>query len=88
MALGRGRRDPLQGGGFRLDAGRGAAATGVGRPPAAGRATRAARCATSSGCCSRAPRGLPVRAGRERAAIGLYESVGMRHVLDYRSVLF
>ena len=54
----------------------------------AGRGTRAARCATSSGCCSREPRPSASSCGRRTlAAIRLYETVGMSHVLDYRSVL-
>ena len=54
VALGRGRRDPVQGRGVRVDADRGAAPAGLGRstrPPTA--ATRPGRSATCSGCCSR-----------------------------------
>ena len=57
-------------------------------PVVRGRATATAGCAT---CCrlllERVPRVcLFVRADNP-AAIGLYEKVGMEHVLDYRSVL-
>ncbi len=89
VALGGGRRDPVQGRGVGLDAGGRAAATGVdgpARPPsrlcgACARRSRAAAAAqgTPTVC-------LFVRA-ENTPAIRLYESIGMRHVLDYRSVL-
>ena len=53
VALGRGRRDPLQGRGVGLDAGRGAAPAGLGRPVGAPPRLRRARArATSAGSCS------------------------------------
>ena len=54
VALARGRRDPLQGRGVRLDAGGRADPAGLGRPGGARpAATERAGCATSAGCCSR-----------------------------------
>ena len=88
MALDRGGRDPFQGGGLRVDAGGGAAATGVDGPTGApaGVAGRALR-----DLIRRLLEGTPAVCLFVRAengpAIALYESVGMQHVLDYRSVL-
>ena len=88
VALGGGRRDPVQGRGLRLDAERGPAAAGVDRSPGPQAGVRRPGAPRPDPAAARrhADR-LPLRPGRERAAIRLYESVGMHHVLDYRSVL-
>ena len=53
VALGRGRRDPLQGGGVGVDARGGPAPAGLGRPRGAPARVRGARArAISAGCCS------------------------------------
>ena len=88
MALGRGRPHPLQGGGIGLDTGSRAAAAGLDRPPArrqgfAGRGLRDLIRLLLEGTPTVC---LFVRA-ENWPAIRLYESVGMQHVLDYRSVL-
>ena len=57
-------------------------------PPRAGWATRPGRCATcSSGSSGDVPAVCLFVRAENAAAIRLYETVGMRHVLDYRSVL-
>ena len=56
VALGRGRRDPLQGRGVGLDAGRGAGAAGLGRPRGARPRLRAARPARPLPAAARARR--------------------------------
>ena len=90
MAVGRGRRDPLQGRGLGLDARGGAAPAGVGRPrgPSA-RDTGPVGSRMCAASCSRRSRAvcLFVRAEND-PAIRLYEAIGMEHVLDYRSLLF
>ena len=66
----------------------GAAAAGLDRPTGPPAGLRGAGAARPDPAAARANADrLPLRAGRERAAIRLYESVGMHHVLDYRSVL-
>ena len=89
VALARGRRDPVQGRGVRVDARGGSAPAGLGRP--AGAPPRL--------CGAGAPRpdppparesadGLPVRAGGERAGDRAVRRGGNESVLDYRSLLF
>ena len=88
MALGGGRRHPLQGGGVGLDAdGRAAAAGGpIRRRAGQGNAKpRAAR--PDPLLLERVPTVCLFVRADNAAAIGLYDSVGMTHVLDYRSVL-
>ncbi len=79
----------LQGRGVGVDAAGGAAAAGLGRPGGARPRRRCARPARPLPAAARddADRDA-VRPPRERAAIALYESIGMRRVLEYRSVLF
>ena len=59
-------------------------------PAARGPRLRArAACATCAGCCSRGRRRSTLFVRRENTpAIALYDAVGMRRVLEYRSVLF
>ena len=98
MDLGRGRGDPLQGGGVRVDARGGPAPAGVGRSAGtrAG-ATRPARSATSSGCCSsevpavclfvraeNAPAIRALRDGRDGARPRLPERALLRRLLLVR----
>ena len=57
-------------------------------PPARGQGYAGARCATSSASCSRGRRRCASSCARRTGPRSrLYESVGMQHVLDYRSVL-
>jgi hypothetical protein len=53
-------------------------------------ATHSAGFAISAACCSpRVPVGLPVRLASDNAvAIHVYEKVGMRHTISYRSLIF
>ena len=89
LALGRGRNDPLQGRSLRLDAARSPAATGLVDPEVRGHgyAQRGLR----DLCRLLLPRVptvcLFVR--RDNAvAIRVYEAVGMRHTISYRSLIF
>ena len=76
VALGRGRHDPVQGRGVGVDALRGAAPAGLGRPGRrAAAATPSAGCATSAGCCSSASPTVCLFVRPENApAIRVYEN--------------
>ena len=85
-----GRRDPVQGRGLRLDADGGADPAGLGRPRRARPRLRSARHARPLPAPARdAHPFVTLFVRTENApAIALYESIGMRLVGRYRSLLF
>ena len=90
LALDGGRPHPLQGRGLGVDAGGRAAPAGLGRAraPRAG-ATASAGWPTSAACSWRRRRRSASSSRPENAAaIALYDSVGMRRTITYRSLIF
>ena len=89
MALDRGRHDPLQGGGVRLDALRGAAPAGLGRPRVRrrGYAQRGMRDLCRL-LLERVPAVCLFVRAENAPAIRVYEAIGMRHTISYRSLIF
>ena len=89
VALGRGRRDPVQGGGLGVDTRGGAAAAGLGRPAGA---TPALRRRALSDLCRLLLEQVPAVCLFVRPenvpALGLYDSIGMTPELTYRSLVF
>ena len=84
-------RDPLQGGGLGLDARRRPAPAGLGRSRScADRATRKRGAAPiCAGCCSSTTPQVCLFVRPENApAIALYEGIGMRRTITYRSLIF
>ena len=89
VALGRGRRHPLQGRGVGVDAGGRAAAAGLDRPRGARRGQRQPRPARPDPPAARAGAArLPLRPRRQPGRDpALRRASACEHVLDYRSVL-
>ena len=88
VALGRGRRDPLQGRGLRLTPDAVQLQQVWVDPDVRRRGYGARGLADLCRCCSSASHGVPLRARRERCGDQALRGDRMPHVLDYRSLLF